>query len=304
MYVGVDFLWNGKDRFHVSEVNTGLPAGATEYDLVYRRKFRRPSGIFEKIRSLSLETFHLDFPAYVSRLPWLNDLRQLKIWMDGQGPPPRNPHPFVRLEDKWIQYGILKEDFPAIPTVLLPSPPHLSVAPASWNPVVLKRRMGRGGRGLRLVNREENIHDLSLPESHFILQPMIASQVEKWSFSIRAAAFAGHFLCLFASLAERKFSNHGVRFFVSPGRELRLSNPSFDGKIFHQKSWEADLFYQGNIPHYLHRDIHREEIADADLIIPEKGYAAIRKAAAAISALYMRIDPGRLPRSLIENMAE
>jgi hypothetical protein len=57
MYIGLDFLIDKDLNLCLSEVNTGVPAGAFEYDLVYLEKFGKPSGVFEKIEYLSRRRF-------------------------------------------------------------------------------------------------------------------------------------------------------------------------------------------------------------------------------------------------------
>ena len=298
MYVGIDFLWDGHRDMYVSEVNTGLPAGATEYDLVYRQKFGQSPKIFEKIQSLSEEVYHLDFPDYIAGLPWLEDLRLLKIWMDGKGPFPEDPHPFLKLEDKWIQYMLLKNGFPMIPTLLLSGLKKWTDIPSEWKKVVLKRRLGRGGCGLSFLDRSTEPEDLALPSDSYLVQPLLHSRLGTRAFSVRAAAFAGRYLCMFASLGPLHYSNHGTRFYVSPGDKLRFSRPTFRTKIIEQKSWEADLFYGGRIPDYLHHDTHIEQIGDTDLVIPHEHFTVIQKIAASISAFYMNLNIEDLSENL------
>lgn len=54
MYIGTDFLIDEGLNLYLSEVNTGLPAGAQEYDLVYKAKYGKSSGIFQ-MRALKPE---------------------------------------------------------------------------------------------------------------------------------------------------------------------------------------------------------------------------------------------------------
>lgn len=64
-----------------------------------------------------------------------------------------------------------------------------------------------------------------------------------------------------------------------------------------QKSWEADIFYQGNIPDYLYHDVYEEKIADAELIIPERLHREIQRISTSISNTYEDLDFNTLPKS-------
>jgi hypothetical protein len=302
MYIGADFLLDRGKVLYLSEVNTGVPAGATEYDLVHRSRHGRGSGIFERLDTLSRAAYGRSFAEHIQGLPWLDDLRRLKIGMDGRGPLPENPHPALRLEDKWVQHRLLSPRFPMPDTVLWTGAwDEENVALArQGRGLILKRRVGRGGRGLIVFDEEHELNALNPPPGSYVIQPLLDSRIGPYAFSIRAAGFAGEFLGMFASLAKRATSNHGIRFFITEGDRLSLSNPGFGFEVVHQISREAELFYRGRIPRYLERDVGIEHVADAAVRVPAPLLEEIRKTTAFISRLYADLDFEKLPRSWTE----
>lgn len=301
MYIGADLLIDRDLNLYLSEVNIGVPAGAQEYDFVYRVKYGKPSGVFQKIDSLSKKYTGMNFTEYIRGLPYLDDLRALKIWMDGRGPLPEKPDKALRLEDKWIQYLILSDSFPMVRTVLFQHRKSKNIL-ESWlkdSPIVIKKRFGRGGRGLLLIKDLDELEETNLIENRCIIQPYLESRLGSYTLSVRAASFMGHFICMFASLNQKLTSNHGVRFFISPGVDFKITDEDFNVREVVQKSWEADIFYQGQIPDYLYHDVYEETIAEAELIIPERLYRDIQRISASISQLYKNIDFNKLPMSFL-----
>lgn len=301
MYIGADFLIDKDLRLYLSEVNTGIPAGAQEYDFVFRTKFGKPSSVFQRIESLSQRYFRKSFREYMQSLPFMDDLRALKIWMDGEGPFPEEPNKALRLEDKWVQFLILSKDYPLIPTELfLPGKEKkIHKLLSEGNPLVFKKRYGRGGKGFVLIKDPEDFRRASLADNEYIVQPFIESSIGSYMLSIRAACFMGYFICMFGSLSQKNTSNHGVRFYILPGDGLKITDENFKAKKIIQRSWEADIFYKGNIPDYLYHDVYEESIAEADLIIPERLYQDIKKISASISHLYKDMDFDSLPESYL-----
>ncbi len=301
MYIGADFLVDRDSRLYLSEVNTGIPAGAQEYDFVYRMKFGKPSGVFQRIESLAQRYFGKTFREYMQGLPFMDDLRLLKIWMDGKGPFPERPDKALRLEDKWIQYLILSKSYPMIPTeIFLPEKEKRVMELLSRKiPVVFKKRYGRGGKGFVLIKGREEFRRAGLSENAFIMQPYVESSIGSYKLSIRAASFMGHFLCMFASLSQKLTSNHGIRFFIAPGDDLKITKIDFKIEKIVQKSWEADIFYKGSIPEYLYGDVYEEWIAQAEIVIPEHLYQDIQRISASISKLYRDMDFDSLPESYL-----
>jgi hypothetical protein len=226
----------------------------------------------------------------------MDDLRALKIWMDGKGPLPKNPSKALRLEDKWVQYLVLSESYPMIPTGVFQHK-------RTKTPFVLKKRYGRGGKGLTLINSPEDLNGLEIMENFYIVQPYLDSSLGPFKMSVRAASFMGQFICMFASLSRKLTSNHGIRFYVMPGDHLRLTDKNFTVREMVQKCWEADIFYKGNVPDYLYHDVYEETIAEAELIIPERLYTDIQRMSASISDFYKDIDFDTLPKSFIEEVS-
>jgi glutathione synthase/RimK-type ligase-like ATP-grasp enzyme len=305
MYIGVDFLFDRTGSLFLSEVNTGVPAGASEFDLAFRMREGAASDVFERIEAVSRETHGKTFREHIQSLPWLDDLRRLKIWMDGQGPFPEDPHPALRLEDKWVQHQLLASQFSVIPTSLwTPKSRERTLrALTKGQRFVLKRRLTRGGKGLRILKAAASRAAIPSPNEELIVQPYIESRISKYALSVRAAAFSGRFLCMFASLANRSTSNHGIRFLVSQGESIKLNPPDFKTRDIVQKSWEADIFYRGRIPNYLYHNVYEEQIAEAELFLPEAHIDRIKQAAAEISRLYGQLDFSTLQPSWIETGA-
>ncbi len=301
MYIGADFLIDKDLRLYLSEVNTGIPAGAQEYDFVFRTKFEKPSGVFQRIESLAQRYFRRSFSEYMQGLPFMDDLRALKIWMDGRGPFPERPNKALRLEDKWVQYLILSKSYQVIPSEIFFAQKEKKVIRilSRGVPVVFKKRYARGGKGFVLIKDPEEFRGANLAEYEYIMQPYLESSIDSYKLSVRAASFMGHFICMFGSLSRERTSNHGIRFFVLPGEGLKITKKDFKIKKIVQKSWEADIFYKGDIPDYLYRDVYEERIANADLIIPERLYGDIRKISAAVSELYRDMDFDFLPESYL-----
>jgi len=302
MYIGVDFLIDPELRLYLSEVNTGVPGGAQEYDLIHRVKYGSPSGIFDRIDALSQKNFGKNFYDYTNSLPYIDDLRALKIWMDGQGPLPTDPAPELRLEDKWVQYLLLSDICRMIPTRIYDREcqKDLPNEIKEKRPIVLKKRLGRGGKGFLLAEDISKLEALDLEDDLYLLQPYVHSQIGDLKLSVRAAAFAGEFLCMFANLNPRLTSNHGYRFSVSQGKGLKLSDQGFGTRRMVQKSWEADVFFKGDIPDYLYESASVEDVAEAELAILQPVYETIQRTAASISRLYMDLDCKTLPTSYIE----
>ena len=302
MYIGVDFLIGPGLNLYLSEVNTGVPGGASEYDLIHRVRYGQPSGIFDRINSLSEKNFGKDFYEYINSLPYIDDLRSLKIWMDGEGPLPKNPAPALRLEDKWIQYLLLSDVYQMIPTMIYDrkDEQELERRLNLEHPLVLKKRLGRGGKGFRMIEDVSDLRKLDLEEKSFLIQPYIESQIGTYRLSLRVLAFLGEYICMFANLAPRLISNHGFRFGVYPGDILGISDEGFKTKRTIERAWEADIFYQGDIPDYMYDNVYIEDIAQAELILPHSIHKTVKESAASISQLYMGLDLNALPKSYIE----
>ena len=306
MYLGVDFLIGKNLNLYLSEVNTGLPGGAQEYDYVFRVKHGRPSGVFKYIENLCLKNYKKSFSEYLKDLTYFNDLRELKIWMDGQGNLPSNFPPILRLEDKWVQYLILSPSYPLIETQILNNElifdNHLIDLSDEF---AVKKRLGRGGKGFIKISSYNDLknHNFTSDDS-YIIQPYIDSTVnvgdEIFKFSVRALAFSGNFICMYANLSRKFTSNHGIIFYIKPGSYLGINKANFKTTKFSQKAWEADLFYGGAIPEYLYHNLYEDEVAEAELSLPERTFEMIKEISASISGYYEKLDYSKLPKSFIE----
>ena len=308
MYVGVDFLIDGSLKPYLIEVNVGMPGGAHEYDLTHQVYFGRSSDVFERIETLSRKTSGIPFRDYLHKLPFIESLKPFKLWMDGQGPFPRTTHPGLRLEDKCIQYTILKSVAP-MPETIVYDPQQQSEALAFLErkrKLVMKRRLGRGGRGLAVISDPTGLTSLTTktPGPYgALLQEYIGSKVGLYTFSLRAVAFAGEFICMYTNLAKRDYSNHGVLAYVTEGEPFRLSDEDFETVHFNQKSWEAAIWFGDNEPAYLKHNLYEEEIAQAALLLPSPLFTEIKSIAIRVERLYDSLDLTKLPEAWFEKSA-
>jgi hypothetical protein len=304
VYLGVDFLIGPDLAPWIIEVNVGLPGGAEEHDRVHRVHFGRPSGVFARIEEISLRVYGLPFVDYLGSLPFLPSLKAFKLWLDGQGPFPADPHPALRLEDKWVQYQILNRLVPMPETIVFDASargPARSLQ-ARWGRLALKRRLGRGGRGFRVIDRVEDLPE-DPPEHPSLLQRHIDSRVAGFACSIRAVAFGGQFVCAYANLARREHSNHGVLARVAEGEALALSDADFAIERFDERSWEAKLWFGDAEPAYLRHNLYEDEVARASLLLPPPVLAAITAAAVRIERFYEGLDCPALPAACFEETA-
>jgi len=297
MYLGIDFLIDRGRDLYLSEINTGVPAGAFEYDLVYRQQFGKPSGIFDRLDRISQKNFSLSFNKYIISLPYIEELRKLKVWMDGRGEFPADPPPELKLEDKWIQYRLLSGITDMLPTEIYDgnNKDFFARRCPGITKFVLKRRLGRNGRGMRLIKRGETVKKMERPLQDHIIQPWIDSSADGLTMSIRAAVFCGEFICMFASLSTREVSNHGYRFYIQPGEKLGLSSRKFKLLKVKKKSREAEILFGDDLPGYLEEAVTLETISDGKLMIPHGIYSAIKKSSALINQTIMKTDLGLYP---------
>lgn len=303
MYLGIDFLINPGLRPYVVEVNVGLPGGAQEYDLTHLVFYGRPSGIFDKIEKTSVRAYSIGFQKYISSLPFMESLKPFKIWMDGQGPYPPTFHPGLRLEDKWIQYQILNRLIP-MPETKIFNPLELSEAEEFLErkrSLVLKRRVGRGGRGFQVIGDRKALVSTDLGGRPALLQEFIESRVDGFVFSIRSVAFGGEFICMYANLASRAPTNHGILTFVSAGDVFGLAKNPFKTRCFSQKSWEAELWFGHNEPAYLRHNLYEDEVAQTALILPRRLYRTLQSLSVKIERIYEGLDLSNLASACFED---
>lgn len=300
MYLGIDFLVTPHLTPFVVEVNVGLPGGAQEYEFTHQVYLGKSSGIFEKIERTSREVYGKPFHDYLHDLPFIESLKPFKIWMDGMGPFPSTFHPGLRLEDKWIQYQLIHSII-AMPETMIFDPLHLREAERFLEhkgAIVLKRRLGRGGRGLQRITDSQTL--LSVKPKDCLLQEYIESTVDRFNFSIRSVAFGGRFMCMYANLSTRPASNHGILVFVSPGKSFGLAEKDFRTESFNQKSWEAKIWFGENDPTYLRHNLYEDVVAQTTLYLPGSALDAIRETSIRVERFYDALDLFSPPKACFE----
>jgi len=302
VYLGLDFLLTSRTELFVLEVNVGLPGGAHEYDLAHVVQLGVSSGIFDKIERTSQQVYGKPFRAYLHSLPFLESLKQFKLWMDDMGPFPSVFHPGLRLEDKWNQYQLLKDSVRMPETILL-NLNDLAQAETFFEArgkVVLKRRVGRGGREFQIITVPSTLLGLDLQSKPYLLQEYIESRVEGYSLSIRSVVFGGEFMCMVANLADRPNSNHGTLAYISPSSTFGLGEKHFKTEFFNKRSWEADIWFEGKEPPYLRHNLYEEEVAKSALNLPESILQQIKDTSIAIERRYEETDLSSLPKACFE----
>jgi hypothetical protein len=307
MYIGLDFLVDQALKPYLIEVNVGLPGGAQEIDLTHLVRRGTPSGVFARIETCSRRVYGMAFRDYLHSLPFVADLKPFKLWLDGQGPFPASLHPALRLEDKAVQYRILA------PLALMPE----SLVADSEDPagaaeflrrhgrLVLKRRLGRGGRGLTVIDNPDDLAaalgNISAPYGG-LLQEYIESKVGPLSFSVRAVAFGGEFIGMYANLARRAVSNHGVLACVEEGPGRALAADQFQTVTFNQRSWEAEIWFGGAEPAYLRHNLYEDEVARTALLLPADVLAEIKALSVRVERFYEGLDFAALPPAWSERI--
>ncbi len=302
MYLGIDFLINRQLQPYVLEVNVGLPGGAQEYHFTHLVHFGKPSDIFERIEETSQRVYAKRFSDYLHSIPFIESLKPFKIWMDGRGPFPNTFHPGLRLEDKWTQYLLINPMAP-MPETIIFDPSNIGEAEGFLNrkgEIVLKQRLGRGGRGLQVIKDAESLRRLDPYSGHYLLQEYVESKIDGYTFSIRSVAFGGEFICMYANLSSRSVSNHGTLAFVSPGDPFGLSEKDFKTESFNQKSWEAEIWFGENEPQYLRHNLYEDEVAKAVFIIPDGILQIIKELSVEIERYYESLDLSSLPEACFE----
>jgi len=302
MYLGIDFLISPEQEPYVVEVNVGLPGGAQEFQLTHFVHLKRPSDIFEKIERTSQQVYRKPFKDYLHSLPFIESLKPFKIWMDGMGPFPTLFHPGLRLEDKWVQYRLISP-FTRMPETMIFDPSSLSGALRfieKRKEVILKRRAGRGGRGLQKITDPRLLSTLHLDSKDYLLQECVESRIDGFNFSIRSVAFGGEFMCMYANLSTRSASNHGTLVFISPGERYGLAEKDFQTESFNQKSWEARIWFGEDDPPYLKHNLYEDVVAQTALVLPESVYDKIKETSVKIERVYDALDLFSLPRACFE----
>ena len=302
MYLGIDFLISPELKPYVVEVNVGLPGGAQEYHLTHLVYLGRPSDIFARVEETSLRVYGKAFKDYLHSLPFIESLKPFKICMDGKGPVPKTYHPGLRLEDKWIQYRLVKSIAP-MPETMIFNAQDIEEAESFLKrkeKLVLKRRLGRGGRGFKMIIEPSSLSKQETGDHPYLLQEYIESRLDRYAFSIRTIAFGGEFMCMYANLSKRIYSNHGALTFVSKGGRLGLADKKFKTEFFNQKSWEAEIWFGKDDPPYLRHNLYEDEVAQTTLSLPASLYQWITEVSVRIERHYEELDLLALPEACFE----
>ncbi len=302
MYLGIDFLITSEPKLYLIEVNVGLPGGAHEYHLTHLVHLGKPSNIFRRIEQTSQRVYGMKFKDYIESLPFIESLKPFKLWMDGMGVFPKTFHPGLRLEDKWNQYQLIKGIAPMPETMIFDPQDRVGAERfiKQKEKVVLKRRVGRGGRELKMISEPSDLWKLNLVSNRYLLQEYVESKMSGYSLSVRSVAFGGVFMCMYANLSPRSTSNHGILAFISSGNPLGLYEMDFKTESFNQKSWEAEIWFGENEPQYLRHNLYEEEVAKATLMIPESFLKTIKDLSVKIERLYDGLDLFSLPKACFE----
>ena len=305
MYLGIDFLVSPGLEPFVVEVNVGLPGGAEEYQRTHLVFLQKPSDVFSRIEEISRRVYGRTFKDYLDSLPFIKSLKPFKIWMDGQGPFPPESHPGLRLEDKWVQHQILNP-LVAMPETTVFDSRNLDKAEIFLRQkgrLVLKRRLGRGGRNFRVIDSPLALRDASSEIHPSILQEHIDSKIQGYVFSVRSVAFGGEHVCLYANLSHRANSNHGILAHVVEGDRFGLADQEFRTEFFKQKSWEAKIWFGKAEPAYLYHNLHEDEVARTALILPSHLLKTIQALSIKIERFYDNLDWSLLPPACFEESA-
>ncbi len=105
---------------------------------------------------------------------------------------------------------------------------------------------------------------------------------------------------MYANLAARSASNHGILTFISSGSPFGLSEEQFKTEIFNQKSWEAEIWFGKSEPEYLRHNLYEEEVAGATLLIPGILLDKIKGLSVKVERIYEGLDLDRLPKACFE----
>jgi hypothetical protein len=166
--------------------------------------------------------------------------------------------------------------------------------------VVLKRRVGRGGRDFQVIDGPSELWKLNLVSRPYLLQEYVESKIDGYAFSIRSVAFEGEFLCMYANLSSKINSNHGILAFVSIGNPFGLKEKNFKTESFNQKSWEAETWFGEKDPEYLRHNLYEDEVAKTAIMLPEPFYRMIRELSVKVERLYAGLDLRTLPKACFE----
>jgi hypothetical protein len=169
--------------------------------------------------------------------------------------------------------------------------------------VVFKRRVGRGGRNFRVVTESNLLSSLNREGHPSLLQEHIESKINGYVFSIRSVAFGGEFMCMYANLSHRPFSNHGILTFVAQGDRFGLADQEFKTEFYNQRSWEAGIWFGESDPPYLRHNLYEDEVARTTLYLPEPLHIRIKELSVEIERFYEALNLTSLPEACFEKIS-
>ncbi len=298
MFLGIDFLINAQGIPFVSEVNIGLPGGIFEHELIDRYIYRKKTAIFDYIEKICEECYGKSFRDYIRGNPEFDSHRKFKMWMDKTDKLPEKLFPLFRLEDKWNQYNLLKNDFPLPYTeIFTGSHGQIDKFKEKFGKIALKRRCGRWSKGFRVI---ENNMDAGPAKENYICQQFIDSKINDYIFSVRINTLGGFFLCLSGDLTPSYESKWRYIAAIEEGGEQKLERESFDILDVLETSWEGKIWCDDNINDELKLNLTRDKIAITKIFLKKETIKTIRKTASGISNLYEKLDPSILPPAFFE----
>jgi len=302
MYLAIDFIISPDSKVYVADVDAGLPWGAHQYHLTHLVHFGKPSDIFRRIEWTSRKIYGKTFKVYIQSLSFNESLKSLERWIAGQGPLPKNIHPGLRLQDRWIQYQLIKRIAPA--PEMIPLDVEDLVGTDRFierkKNVVLKRRVGKDERDWQFISEPSALWKLNLISHHFLLQEHVESKIGGYSLSIRSVVFGGEFMFMIGNLSSAPTSGHGILAFVSSGSPFGLSEKPFQTESFNQKSWESGIWTDESAPHDRSNEIQKELVAKTTLVLHELFIRRIKEISVRIERLYDGLDPSTLPKAYFE----
>ena len=300
MYLGLDLLLSDKKEIYLSEVNIGLPGGAFEYDIAHKAVFGSGSDVFEKIDKISRRNFKKSFKDYIHSLPFREELKEFKFFMDREKPVPMKFHPVLRLEDKWVQYQLLSNRF-NMPYAELFNPSdkeQIKRFYKRFESIALKRRTGRWGKGFEVL-KDGELSD-NIFNTPYLAQKYIISKVGAYLLSIRAVSFEGEFICMNGDISESHDSKWRYIVFIKEGEKVKLENENFEIIDFKEMSWEGGIWYDGKIPEHQQLNLIGDKVAKTFLNLPEAIISEIKKISEEIGRIYTNLDFSELPKAWFE----
>lgn len=302
MFLGIDFLIDSKGTPFVSEVNIGLPGGVFEFALAERYIYNRETTVFNLIENISQECYGKSFREYIRGSSEFDLHRKFKIWMDRAGKKPAKILPFFRLEDKWNQYNLLKDNFRVPFTeIFTGNAEQLESLSDRYGKVALKRRCGRWSKGFKIFNNNLDRKDFAeLEGDNYICQQFIDSKIDDYIFSVRVNTLAGFFLCISGDLTPSYTSVWRYITPVEEGNKQKIEKKHFDILDIIEPSWEGKIWCNNQIPEYMKLNLTRDKIAITRAFLKKNTIKEIRKISSGISNLYERINPSQLPPAFFE----